>query len=628
MAPRGCRRLPSGPAMKLGRRTGFGLALLAITGCATVAPLSVRTSGTEPTVLAPCALPVVPPALEDGRFIPSLSGDLTLVGAEGDERLSAEDPFIVTAWSPDSALVAFNDYGTISVWQSRDGKLVDLIRCVPGKLGTDQFLWSADGRWFVVAGVVREPHDTFITCIADQTTGQVRVLPGETPDLFFDADGRTVRGDGQAIDLQTGSVRPSDRIWGTRNGGAARSHGGGYVARWGVPPYEAPMLEMLDATGRILWRTPRKTWETWQFSSGDRFLHRPEFRPGARSTLFRVQTGEKIEFQGSLRQIAPDGVHVIVLDDSGPELWSLDPVAPVIRPLRRRAALARNRDGSVVAAMDQERFVVERDGRCIPLDRSVSPFDTQAPTLAFTPDGAELYAGLYPSGRPWESRVWSTDTGRALGGLSARVSDVYPMPSVGRVAFGVEGGVRIYDALRGAPWGVISAPRTRYIEPFRGPYGDRADKLGFFVGATADGLHLVGRVGSTVTVWDLAAPHGALDLPIDDSVVAAALSPDERYLAACGEHGVCALWTRDGHPVPLSVRYTSRPTAMAFSPDGASLAVGFVDGLVGVIDTATGKSVGTATLPWQHASSVWWSPDTKRLVVDTTRHFRFELQRG
>jgi WD40 repeat protein len=388
------------------------------------------------------------------------------------------------------------------------------------------------------------------------------------------------------------------------------------------------MLEMQDATGRVLWRTPRENiCETWQFSSDDRFLYRPEFGGGARNVLFRVQTGEKIEFEGSLRRIAPDGVHVIVIGDLGPELWSLDPVAPVIRPLRRRAALARSRDGSVVAAMDQKRFVVERDGRCTPLDRSVSPFDTEAPTLTFTPDGAELYAGLYPSGGPWESRVWSTDTGRAVGGLSAQFSDVYPMPSVGRVAFGVEGGVRVYDALRGTPWGVVSAPRARYSEPFRGPY-DRADKLGFFVGATTDGLHLVGRIGSTVRVWDLVAPHGALNLPIDDGAVAAALSPDERYLAACGEHGVCALWTRDGHPVPLPVRYTSRPTAMAFSPDGASLAVAFVDGLVGVIDTASGKSVGTATLPWQHASSLWWSSDAKRLVVGTTRHFGFELQRG
>jgi hypothetical protein len=120
-----CRTLlvcsPLGPEA----RTALGLALLATTGCATVAPLSVRPSGTELIALAPCAPPVVPPTLEDSRFIPSLSGDLTLVRAEGDERLSTEDPVIVTAWSPDSALVAFIDYGTISVWQRRQARRSD-----------------------------------------------------------------------------------------------------------------------------------------------------------------------------------------------------------------------------------------------------------------------------------------------------------------------------------------------------------------------------------------------------------------------------------------------------------------------------------------------------------------------
>jgi WD40 repeat protein len=66
---------------------------------------------------------------------------------------------------------------------------------------------------------------------------------------------------------------------------------------------------------------------------------------------------------------------------------------------------------------------------------------------------------------------------------------------------------------------------------------------------------------------------------------------------------------------------------MAFSPDGARLAVGFADGLVDDIDTSTGRSVGSATLPSQLARSLAWSPDGQRLVIDSTRHLRFEMGR-
>jgi WD40 repeat protein len=116
-------------------------------------------------------------------------------------------------------------------------------------------------------------------------------------------------------------------------------------------------------------------------------------------------------------------------------------------------------------------------------------------------------------------------------------------------------------------------------------------------------------------------------MPIDDRIVAVALSPDERFLAACAARGVCALWTRDGHPVPLAVEHTSAATAIAFSPDGVRLAVGFADGLIDAIDTTTGRSVGTASLPSQHASFLVWSSDGKRLVIDSTRHLRFEVSR-
>jgi WD40 repeat protein len=63
-----------------------------------------------------------------------------------------------------------------------------------------------------------------------------------------------------------------------------------------------------------------------------------------------------------------------------------------------------------------------------------------------------------------------------------------------------------------------------------------------------------------------------------------------------------------------------------FSPDDR-LAAAFDDGAVDVIDTSTGNTTGTVTLPSQRATFLWWSPDGKRLVVDSSRQLRFEIRR-
>jgi hypothetical protein len=399
------------------------------TACAAVAPLSVRVTPIQPSAPMPCAAPIVAPALGDSRFAPAISGELSLVRAEGDERLSAEDGGILTAWSRDSALVTFSDHGAVTTWQTRDGKLVDLIRCAPGDMGTNEIELSGDGRWIVVSGVLRDPKDTWVTCIADRSSGRARLLPGETRGLVFEGDGRTVRGDGRAIDLETGAERPagpssSPYAGAGLEGGSSVSHDGRYVASWpGCGPFELYAAQSLrssppahaqadarrllvmgeSATGKVLWRVPTDGCTPWRFSPGDRFLEKlPNFYG---QQIYNARTGERLDFPGGLLQIAPDDAHVVVLGHVGPELWSLDPRAPVVAGLRHRAVAARSRDGSVVAAFDRERLVLERAGRCIPLDL---PFDgavTRFDPLTFTPDGTQLYAGLRLSKAPGEPRM-------------------------------------------------------------------------------------------------------------------------------------------------------------------------------------------------------------------------------
>src|SRR5205823_12939729 len=87
------------------------------------------------------------------RFAPQVTGELSLVRAEGDARLSAEGG-ILAAWSADGATVAFTDRGAVTVWRSKDGKLIDLVRCAPGDLSANDIALAPSGRWVVVAGIL------------------------------------------------------------------------------------------------------------------------------------------------------------------------------------------------------------------------------------------------------------------------------------------------------------------------------------------------------------------------------------------------------------------------------------------------------------------------------------------
>src|SRR5688572_847940 len=132
-------------------------------------PFETPPASLEP--LLPCAAPAVAPPLDEPRFAPKVAGELSLVRAEGDARLSAEGG-ILAAWSADGATVAFSDDGTVTVWRSNDGKLIDLVRCARGDFGANDIAISPSGRWVVVAGLPRGNYggrgDSGTICIVDR----------------------------------------------------------------------------------------------------------------------------------------------------------------------------------------------------------------------------------------------------------------------------------------------------------------------------------------------------------------------------------------------------------------------------------------------------------------------------
>jgi WD40 repeat protein len=236
-------------------------------------------------------------------------------------------------------------------------------------------------------------------------------------------------------------------------------------------------------------------------------------------------------------------------------------------------------------------------------DGSVRLWDTSQPThaaplgqlpagpvnlnveVAFSPDGHTLAA----AGGDGTVRLWDVSqpshpvpVGQPLTGSIEKLA--FSRDGHTLATGSGDGTVRLWDVSQPAHPALLSQPLT-------GQY------LGITVVTfSPDGHTLVTASGSTVRLWDVSQPaHPALlGQPLttpDDQVEAVAFSPDGHTLAtACAAIGGAAygadhLWdvTQPAQPYPLgraSTGNTGTVEAVAFSPDGHTLAAGSDDHMV------------------------------------------------
>ncbi len=360
-----------------------------------------------------------------------------------------------------------------------------------------------------------------------------------------------------------------------------------------------------------------------------------------------------LPFPGGLAPIAPDGRRVIVKTGVGAELWAVDPPQPLVTPLRLRIPVARSADGTLTAAqtgiggdLDRGDLVLESSGRCTALGVSLATNWRHDTPAAFSPEGRFLFVAREGSSAYSDKSssldLFATDSGSLANAITvAEPVSIYLMPGVGRVGFAVEGGVRLFDAHSGQPWGVAEAPRLGEWGPpdsagsssrVRANHGHLVDAFTGPVSATSDGRYLIGQAGvaDPVSVWDLTDRRHVLDLPISVPrawVGPVTLSPDERWIAA-GMGDTVLLWTRDGRPVPLAAQHSDEVRTLAFSPDGRWLASASRRSVVLVTETRTGSTVGEVDLVDDAAEFLWFTPDSRSLVIDTNRRFRMKVGIG
>ena len=229
-------------------------------------------------------------------------------------------------------------------------------------------------------------------------------------------------------------------------------------------------------------------------------------------------------------------------------------------------------------------------------------------SLAFSPDGRWLATGGWgkPALKLWDSTTWQDDQS---------------FPS---------GDAELVANLEFSPDGLRLAAGTRYMAMLWDlQHRQILDELVFYTGRCTGrafnnpGTHFAANfTGGPVCLWDLKDRREIYrGRPDDSDIVSLALSPDpeSRYLAiargadvfleqrqSAAEH-VQRTWKVEKNGRPLS--------GLAYSADGQRLATISDDGMVQVLDTATGEVLCTLPRGPSVAASVAFAPDGRKLAT-------------
>ncbi|MCD9876926.1 nSTAND1 domain-containing NTPase [Streptomyces guryensis] len=325
-----------------------------------------------------------------------------------------------------------------------------------------------------------------------------------------------------------------------------------------------------------------------------------------------------------LRYLEGGTVHTLDLTTTLTRAWRKSPLAGVrLSPDGRTLATAerigeryvfqlRNtRDGRLLRTLPTPSFPVFRTG--IP----TVPAEITDPLLSFSPDGGTFAYGV---SAPWDTArqrltVWDVAAGHAK-----TTVDLAPTSAASTVAIALGPGGRTLltarqndDGLTNETWETTRQRRTALLP---GPGGDH-------LAVSRDGGLLVSD--NRVVRAGRSQVH---DLVQHDAIEEIAFAPDGSRLAAGDSTGRVAIWDGDLRhragilrnvfltPVDPSSDSAETVTALAFSPDGSTLAVGGDAGTVQLWDTATQQPLGPP-LPTsgENIDTLAFSPDNTMLYV-------------
>lgn len=311
---------------------------------------------------------------------------------------------------------------------------------------------------------------------------------------------------------------------------------------------------------------------------------------------------------GAVRSVAfgRDGRTLVAVyaDDSGAvRVWDLATRRQIGRPLGGPGEfLAVSSDGRVGSRAIQDDVQLWDVASRRPVGGVARGRGTIVTSLSFSPDGKVFAAADFDGGlQLWDAEA-GTPIGERIASPSTGIRSIAFSPDSAMLAAAYEdGGVRLWDLRRGGP---VGGPLIGHTSTARA------------VAFSPDGSVLASASDdTTVRLWDVRTLRQAGE-PIDTGEQrAAALTPDGRTLAVVDSEETVRLWdvaTRRRDAAPLARGVDALHPVLAFSPDGAVLAIGS-DGLR-LQDVASRRPVGEPLLDAGEVGVLTFGPDGRTLV--------------
>jgi WD40 repeat protein len=366
-------------------------------------------------------------------------------------------------------------------------------------------------------------------------------------------------------------------------------------------------------TGELIWELPAGNNElgySLAFSPDGNYLA-VAFRKGI--ALLDPDNGEEIYRIVGLVEGAPNNevVHISISPDSRflatanldgiPTIIDLTlrkPVASLTGHSNPCDGVAFNLDGTLIATSDDSGVVVIWDaGTYQEIDRFQHSGNVH--NIAFSPQGDKLAS----ASEDGTLLVWDISNGDMLQRVSGTSGfyDVVFIPGSNRLAAaGQDGTTKIWDSDTGQLLLTLAGNTSTVISLSANEDGIRLVTSGYDgslkIWDTTPGREINTTQGHSSAVWDIS------------------YSPDGNWLASVGDDGWVKIWNPSGNTLVHSVQLADHLSALTFSQDGHTIAVGSQSGTIYILDALTGKTITTLQGHSYLVFDLAFSPDNRLLI--------------
>jgi len=258
-------------------------------------------------------------------------------------------------------------------------------------------------------------------------------------------------------------------------------------------------------------------------------------------------------------------------------------------------------DGSRIATGSSDQTVRLWDAATLAPEAVLRGHGSEVWCVAFRPDGKMMATGS----KDQEVMLWNPDKPKAVDTAAnpGGIWPFYPQPVEATCVAGSDGILRVYETRTGQTLGTFQGPKPPLRRAVFSPHARR--------------LAVTHELENFARLYDVASGRETRLIGHRDFVAGVAFSPDGAMVATGSMDGTIRLWSSEtGRELATLPGHFQETTDVAFSPDGRTLASVAHRESVKLWHVATRRELLSIDLP-NADERLQFSPDGKRLAVAT-----------